>query len=216
VLAEATQHCNAIRTFQAAMRLSGRGLPNLNVQTGVTASGQLRLLVGATASPDIWLAGTAERATLLLREDNRVVRGRTDEIVDALIGARLGPEQFLAMLTGCVARDRSVATATAFDRTRRISTPDATLFLEQTNGAWRIVAGTFGDTRVDYRPLTATFPTRVRVRTKLVDGREIGFTLDVQESIPDKPIEDTLFELAVPAGAEPMSVEELRQKFSGR
>mgnify|MGYP001764850654 CR=1 FL=1 len=76
-----------------------------------------------------------------LRDGNRIVRARTDEIVDALIGARLGPEQFLAMLTGCIARDRSVTTATSFDRTRRISTPDATLFLEQTNGAWRIVAG---------------------------------------------------------------------------
>jgi hypothetical protein len=216
VLAEATKHCAAIRTFQAAMRLSGRGLPNLNVQTGMTSSGRLLLRVGATAAPDIWLAGTADRATLLLRDGNRVVRARADEIVDALIGARLGPEQFLAMLSGCVARDRSIATATSYDGTRRITTPDATLFLEPTNGAWRIIAGTFAKTRVDYRPLTSPFPTRVRVRTTLSDGREIGFTLDVQESIPDEPIEDKYFELEVPSGADPMIVDELRQQFSGR
>jgi hypothetical protein len=215
-LADASKHCGAVATFQAAMRLSGRGLPNLNVQTGVTSAGQLLLRVGATAAPDIWLAGTADRATLLLREDNRVVRARAEEIVDALIGTRLDPEQFLAMLTGCLARDRSITTATSYEQTRRITTPDATLFLEQTKGAWRIVAGTFGNTRVDYRPLTSSFPTRVRVRTTLVDGREMGFTLDVQESIPDKPIEDRYFELEVPSGAVPMSVDELRQRFSGR
>jgi hypothetical protein len=40
--------------------------------------------------------------------------------------------------------------------------------------------------------------------------------LDVQQSIPDQPIANTSFDLAVPPGAGPMSVEELRQKFSGR
>lgn len=216
VLAEATKHCGAVATFQAAMRLSGRGLPNLNVQSGVTNGGQLLLQVGATAAPDIWLAGTADHATLLLREDNRVVRARADEIVDALVGARLGPEQFLAMLTGCLARDRSITAATAHEATRRITTPDATLFLQHMNGAWRIVAGAVGSTRVDYRPVTSSFPTRIRVRTTLAEGREIGFTLDVQESIPDKPIADKTFTLEVPNDAQPMSVDELRQKFSGR
>ena len=215
VAGDATSNCARIQTFQASMRLSARGLPNLNVRTGVTAN-QLLLQVGATAAPDIWLAGSADQATLLLREGNRVVRARAEDIVDALIGVKMAPQQFMALLTGCVARDLNVTSATAFNGTRRLVTPDAELFAEQIAGAWRIVAGSFGNVRVDYRPLTTTFPARARVRARLAGGRDVAFTLDVQESLPDRPIPEQSFQLAVPTDADPMTLDDLRRMFSGR
>jgi hypothetical protein len=215
VLADATRRCRDVRTFQASMRLSGRRLPNLNVTTGVVTDGRLMLQVGATAAPDLWMAGSADAATLLLREGNRnrVVRAPAAAIVEALVGVSLGPQQFLALLTGCVARDLTATEAVAYNGTRRIATPDATLYVESLEGAWRIVAGSLGDIRVDYRPVAAPFPARVSVRA---DARDVRFTLEIQEALADRPIADEDLQLTVPPGAVPMTLDELREMFARR
>jgi hypothetical protein len=215
VLADATQRCRDVRSFQAAMRLSvsGRRLPNLNVRTGIATDGRLILEVGATAAPDILMAGSADEATLLLRDGNRVVRAPAAAIVEALVGVSLSPQQLLALLTGCVARDLTATDAVAYNGIRRITTPDATVYVEQREGAWRIVAGNVGDIRIDYRPVAAPFPARVAVRA---DTRDVRFTLEIQEALADRPIADTSFQLTVPPGAVPMTVDELRDMFSRR
>ena len=195
------------------MRLSGRRLPNLNVTTGVVTDGRLMLQVGATAAPDLWMAGSADAATLLLREGTRVVRAPAAAIVEALVGVSLGPQQFLALLTGCVARDLTATEAVAYNGTRRIATPDATLYVESLEGAWRIVAGSLGDIRVDYRPVAALFPARVSVRA---DARDVRFTLEIQEALADRPIADPDLQLTVPPGAVPMTLDELREMFARR
>jgi hypothetical protein len=214
-IAEATRHCRSVQTFQAVMRLSGRRLPNLNVLTGVTSTGQLLLQVGATAAPDLWLAGSRDDAALLLRDGNRIVRAPAGDIVAALVGVEIGPEQFLALLTGCIARDLTVTGAIAHNGTRHITTPGAELFLEQVDGVWQVVAGSSDGVRVDYRPVTSSFPARARVRGSL-GGREVSFTLDVQESLPDRPIDAGSFQLKVPPEAIPMTLDELRRMFAGR
>jgi hypothetical protein len=213
VLAEATQRCRDVRSFQAAMRLSGRGLPNLNVRTGIATDGRLILEAGATAAPDILMAGSVNEATLLLSDGNRVVRAPAAAIVEALVGVSLSPQQLLALLTGCVARDLTATDAVAYTGIRRITTPDATVYVEQREGAWRIVAGNVGDIRIDYRPVAAPFPARVAVRA---DTRDVRFTLEIQEALADRPIADTSFQLTVPPGAVPMTVDELRDMFSRR
>jgi hypothetical protein len=213
VLADATQRCRDVRSFQAAMRLSVRGLPNLNVRTGIVTDGRLILEVGATAAPDVLMAGSADEATLLLRDGNRVVRAPAAAIVEALVGVSLSPQQLLALLTGCVARDLTATDAVAYNGIRRITTPDATVYLEQGEGVWRIVAGTVGDIRIDYRPVAAPFPARVAVRA---DTRDVRFRLEIQEALADRPIADASFQLTVPPGAVPMTVGELRDMFSRR
>ena len=104
---EASRGCRDVRSLSAELAISGRaGGEKLRgrVLAGIAAPGRLRLEAVAPFGPPVFiLAASGTSATLLLPRDNRVLTGEpASAILGALVGLELGPDDLLAILTGCV------------------------------------------------------------------------------------------------------------------
>jgi hypothetical protein len=213
--AEATRACRDVRNSTANLSVAlraGRGRSSsLAVSVVATSAGGIRLDGG----PVFLLAGTAARAQLLLRQDNRLVIARADEIVDALINVdvKLGPERLLAVLTGCIARSLASVDAARFGPQIAVRTSDSRVFLERRDGRWRAVAGDADGIIIDYRRFNGDWPAQWRAASA-ASGPSAPM---LEVTVTDFVINDTsidgsqeAFQLKVPAGATQMSLEQLR------
>ena len=111
--AEARAACQAVNNFQAELSVSGRaGGQRLRgrVLSGI-APGALRLEgVAPFGAPVFILVADGERGTLLLSRDRRVVANAPpEEILHALIGVRLEPDNLRAMLAAAYGRARRLS-----------------------------------------------------------------------------------------------------------
>ncbi len=112
---EATSACRGVRTLSAELSVSGRSGPDRvrgHVAAGLARPSGLRLEGAAPFGPPAFiLVSDASGATLLLPRDHRVLTGTSSaEILEALVGLRLAPDDLMALLTGCVVPDpRAVA-----------------------------------------------------------------------------------------------------------
>jgi hypothetical protein len=71
--------------------------------------------VAPFGTPVFILVADGSRGTLLLSRDRRVVRDAdVADILDALIGLRLGPDDLRAVLSGCVKAAAEPASARAY------------------------------------------------------------------------------------------------------
>ena len=80
-------------------------------------------------------------ATLLLPRDKRVLRHATPpEVVEALAGVRLGPDELRALVSGCVAPGGRPTAGRSYPGGWGVVDLDsgATAFLRQRDGRWRI------------------------------------------------------------------------------
>jgi hypothetical protein len=209
--AEASRACRDARSYSASLRVSTvRRMPAITLLAIVTADGRIRL----EASSLFYLAGTATRAQLLLTDGTRLVVARADEIVDALIGVKLGPERLLALLTGCVSTKPALAGAERFGKVIAVTTGDGRVFLEQRDGRWQGVAGEVDGLVVDYR-LLGYWPAEWRATTAHVTP-EVTLKVSVDDSTINDPAIDQhpdAFTLKIPANASPMTIDELRAMF---
>jgi hypothetical protein len=202
---------NSTANVRVALR-AGRGLsPSLAVTVVATAAGGIRL----DGAQVFLLAGTAAHAQLWLRQDNRLVTARADEIVDALINVdvKLGPERLLAVLTGCTARSLALVDAARFGPQIAVRTTDSRVFLDRRDGRWRAVAGDADGVIVDYRRFSGDWPAVWRAASA-ASGPSAPM---IEVTVTDLVINDAsidgrpdVFQLKVPAGATPMELEELR------
>lgn len=211
--AEARAACESVRTMQAELGLSGRAAGQRmrgRVLSGLVP-GALRLEgVAPFGAPVFILVADGARGTLLLARDRRVVQDAApEEILNALIGIRLGPDDLRAMLAGCV---RSASEPTA----ARSYGPDwlavdlaagGTVFLRRSENAWRIVAGRYSGLEIDYPAFQGSRPSRAVLRGPELD---LGLAIDQVEVNGDLP-RDQLVALKIPEGVAPLSLEELRK-----
>jgi hypothetical protein len=157
------------------------------------------------------LAGTGDRAVLLLAADRRVVTAPAGDIVDALIGVPLDPDRLLAMMTGCVSISNDVTAAARYGDVVEVTTSDATVYLQLRGGGWSVRAGQFGDFTVDYPSLRDGVPRQIGLRSRA--GREPVVTLLLSATSVDladaTPV--SVFSVNVPEGATAMSIDELRR-----
>ena len=96
-----------VRTLTAELALSGRaGRQKLRgrVVAGFARPSSMRLEgVAPFGPPAFILASRGDTAVLLLPRDSRVLRGApAEDILGALTGVTLGPDDVQAILTGCV------------------------------------------------------------------------------------------------------------------
>ncbi len=152
--AEATGACRTARAYVAALRVSGRvGAQRLwpvSIEAAVTADQSIYLGATAAGNSLFVLAGTANRATLWLRRDQRIVTATPAEILEAIVGVPLSPDALLGVLTGCVARSFDITRAARYGRLLTIETSDARVHLEQQGGRWRIRAAETGAFTVEF------------------------------------------------------------------
>ena len=211
--ADARATCEGVRTLQAELGLSGRAAGQRlrgRVLSGF-APGALRLEgVAPFGSPVFILVADGLRGTLLLSRERRVVHDAPpEEILNALVGIRLGPDDLRALLTGCVRAAAEATTARAYgaDWLAVDLAAGGTIYLRRTGTSWRIVAGRYGGLDVDYAAFEGARPSQVVLR-----GTDLNLALNLNqvEVNGDLP-RDALVALKIPEGVAPLSLEQLRK-----
>ena len=213
--------CAGVRTLTAEIAISGRaGRQKLRgrVVAGFARPASMRLEgVAPFGPPAFILVARGEDATLLLPREPRVLRGaKPEEILGALTGITLGPADLEAILTGCV-----VPAPQAIDARRHANgwasidlSGGATLFLEPVRGTsaapdWTIRAATRAGWQIEYPAWSGNFPQSVRLRSDQ-PSLMVDLTAALSQIETNKDLADAAFAVAVPPGAEPITLDELR------
>ena len=92
-----------------------------------------------------------------------------------------------------------------------MTTPTARVFLRHDAGGWRVAAAATGSLIVEYRQFEGPWPSQVRINSAPGRTPQIDVSFDAQ---PDRdqsaPLEPSVFSLAVPADAVPLTLQQLR------
>ncbi len=206
---EATRACRGARTYSGRLHL---GVVGANLMTSVTADGDVFLGAVVAGQPRFTLWGRRDQATLLLHDDNRVVRAPAADIVDALIGAAIGPEEWLAMLTGCVTRSHDMTGAARLGKLLRIDTRDGRVYLMRVGGVWRVRGGEVNGLIIDYTWREHAFPGEIRARSAPDRSRRASIAVEASEFSVNQTLPPATFTPARgAAAATPMTLDELRE-----
>lgn len=217
---QATAECRAVTSMTATLGLSGRsGSTKLRgrIDAGLSTPARVRLegyppvILGS--KPFFVLVARGADATLVLPRDGRVLYGaRPEEIVDALAGVPLNPADLRAVLSGCgLTGTTPVAARTYENGWAAIEQGDTTLYVRQQSGRWRVAAATRGSMIVQYRDTPAGPPQSVNIRTAPTSGAATDLTLKLNDVEWNTPLDDKVFDVTVPPGAAPLTLEELRR-----
>jgi hypothetical protein len=214
---EAARSCRDVRNYSATLTVSGhvgdRGVPKLTVFTGATSDGGIYLDGRYNGAAMFELGGTAERATLVLHNDNTTVTAPADQVLDALVGLRMTPSRWLALLSGCVTTAPSSAIARG-DRSGSelvVMLADARVLLDSASKRWRVTGGVFDHMTIEYRAFGADSPQRWTLASE--PGASPAVRLDVIAADPhvnDAKISTAGFTVIPPPGAVTITLEQLR------
>lgn len=213
VLAGARAACEGVRTFQAELGLSGGAAGQRlrgRIHAGL-APGALRLEgVAPFGSPIFILVADGAEGTLLLPRDRRVLRNAPpEEILNALVGIRLGPDDLRSLLTGCVKASAEPASARSYgpDWLAVDLATGGTIYLRRLRGEWQIVAGRYGGLEIDYTAFANARPSQIVLR-----GKDLNLMLALGqiELNGDLPLQ-ALVAVNVAPGMSPLTLDELRR-----
>lgn len=222
----ASAPCRGVRTLTAELGVrgkAGRSKIRGRVLAGFERGGSLRLEAPAPfGAPIFILVSRANRATLLLPRDRRILRDvAVDDVLDAITGLRRSSDDVLALLAGCLAAD--AASAGTGQRSSggwlRVGlTGGVTAFLAPDGGRWRVAAGQGGAGAagfawsVSYAAFASGFPGAVTIRQEAAAGAaETALTFQVSQLETNVPIDPRAFDVIVPADTQPLTLDELRQ-----
>ncbi len=219
--AQATASCRGVRVLTAEVSASGTvGRQHLRARllAGLERPDGLRLeAVAPFGQPAFILVARGGRATLLLPRDGRVLRDADPAaVLQALAGVTLSPADLLAALSGCGVSDPTPVSGRAYGRDwLRVTVRNGSeVYLHREQGAWRIASALPAIAggrrlRVDYRRYQDDRPVDVRLT---VPAAGVDLRLQLSQVDLNVPLNaDRAFHVDVPAGTEPMTLEELRQ-----
>jgi hypothetical protein len=181
------------------------------LEVAVTTDDAIYVSATASGTSLFVLAGTGNRATLWLRQDQRVVTATPAEILEAVVGVSLSPGQLLGMLTGCATRAADVAASARYKNALAIKTSDGRVFLSQVAGHWQIAAAITDRFTVEFGRRPGQKPDDVWIWSSPAAALDASLHLAVSDGQVNGPIPPTVFQ--VPAGASsasPMTIDELR------
>jgi hypothetical protein len=222
---EALDHCDQVTTVTAEIGLSGKaGSERLRgtLHTGFAPPESLRLeAVAPFGGPFFLLAGTGGRATLLLPREERVLRDASaSEILGALAGLDQSPSDLRAWIAGCPQATGEASDPRGYgaDWAAADLASGRQLWIHRVptsqsgRSAWRLVAVNAGPLTVEFSEHVGTQPGRLRIRRAESAGLaplDVRLALRQVERAVD--LADAAFAIDVPAGAVPITIEELRQ-----
>jgi outer membrane biogenesis lipoprotein LolB len=213
---QATKPCAGLKTMTGALHLSGRaGAEKIRgtLHAGLEAPAAVRFeAIAPFGQPFFILAGRDDRASLLLPRENRIL---TDASVPALLerltGLSLSASDLRLILTGCLAERTEPSDGRSWPGGwRAVSVgPGVTAYLKTVNATTAVVAADRGPWRIDYGAHQNGWPRTVRIRSS-----GAGTAIDITASIEDLEVNPTIdgkaFIIDTPAGAAPMTIDELR------
>jgi hypothetical protein len=216
--ADVSAACRGVRTLTAVLSLSGRAAGQSlggTVSAGFERPGSmlLELRRGPFGSLGFVFAASGSGATLYLPRENGVVRDvAADEILGALTGVTLAPDDLLAILTGCVVPSPAPARGRVHGNGWASIDLDggATVYLQRAGGMWQVRAASRGDLQVEYPewPASSMFPARVTLRAMRpvdVDLRASVSQVGTNTALPART-----FTIEIPPDTQTISLDELR------
>lgn len=213
--AQATEGCAAVRSLSAVLSLSGRaGTQKLRgrIDAGLEAPDRIVLeAVAPFGKPFFVLAASGTASMLVLPRDARFLKGAAPEaIVDAITGVSLDPSELRMVLAGCGMPSGEPAAGRSFDGGwASVDAGETTMWLRQIAGRWRVAAATRQSIAVHYADFGASRPATVRLRVSGEPGADL--TLRLGDMDVNVPLDPAVFDLEIPRGAAPITLEELRR-----
>ena len=217
---EATRECGGVKTMSVTLSLSGRaGTSRLrgNVDAGFAAPGKVRLEGRAPFGRPIFIlvARDAGNATLLLPRDNRVLReAPAAAIVEALAGVALDPDELRSALAGCGFGTATPSGGRSYGADQlAVDLPAATHYLRRENGRWRLMASARGPLTIEYRDFATSRPATVQMKAAptATQTAAADLTMKLSDMNINVPLEAEVFNVEVPPGADPLTLDELRR-----
>jgi hypothetical protein len=218
VWTSAAASCRDVKSYTAFFNVSGtvegERIRSIGIEGVVTGSDELRLNGVALGRTVFVLAGRLDRATIVISD--RFLTARADDLVEALVGVRLTPREIVAVLSGCVSPATEIRNARRFGPdTLAVDLASARVFLRQTGGAWRVVAGEIGQRiAVSYDRFAGAFPGRIQVGTGAAE-RRTAVTMRVEDRELDRVFPASTFEVTPPPNATPITIDDLRAALRG-
>jgi hypothetical protein len=213
----ATTACREVRAVSAELGLSGRvGRTRLRGRAivGLAAPDRIRLEAIAPFGPPVFILASKDgTATLLLPRDDRVLHDAPPEaIVEALAGVRLDPASLMAALAGCGVEPAPVRGGRSYNESWLAIDleEDRTVYLRREATGW-IVRG--AETRlltITYDEVAGPRPARITIRSRRGDTNA-EVRLRVSQLELDPVLGDEVFVVDVPPGAQPLTLDELRE-----
>jgi hypothetical protein len=216
IFSQATSGCRDARTLTAELALSGRaGGQKLRgrVLAGM-APGALRLegVAPFGAPAFIFVARDGDGRLLLPRERRVLASAPPADILRALTGVALTPDDLRLLLAGCVRAAPVPAGGRAYG-TGWIAVDLAgggTAYLRRQRDGWRVVAGTRAPLTIEYGGFAGLVPEQVRVRSAAGAGSiEADLSVTLRQVEVNGAIGPQAFTIAVPQNAVPLTLEEL-------
>ena len=214
--ADIARGCSGIRTMTAELGLSGRAADRRisgRAVVGFASPDAMRLEgLAPIGQPAFILVSRGGRATLLLPRDGRVLTGaNAGEILGALTGVTLGPADLQAILTGCVAPSPKVVSGSEQDGWVVLGLEGgATLYLQRgRSDALELRAARRDNWQFEYADWQNGLPRAVRIISNAAPAVDLRTQLSQLEMNVD--LEDAAFTVDVPADAQPITLDELRE-----
>lgn len=212
--------CRAASNYSAEVVIDGRvgaeKLHSVRLQGAMTRDGRIRLLaVAPIGGPVFILAGPADRATLTLPREHRVLVAPVADIVNALIGLKFAPADWVDVFSGCVSAGTRVPayvpSGGLVGGDLVISLADGARALLRKSGAdWRVVAGERPDSAIEYLAYQGTWPSRARITSAASAAVALSINLEIAQIFVNNALSDKTFTVDVPADFTPMTIAELR------
>jgi hypothetical protein len=132
------------------------------------------------------------------------------DVLERLTALALSADDVRLILTGCLAGEAAAGEGRSWDGGWRSATlgPGVTAYLQERNGAPVVVAADYGPWLVDYADHLNGWPRTVRIRSK--DAGRVDATARLDQLEANQPIDDRAFAVDVPAGAERITLNDLR------
>lgn len=166
-------------------------------------------------APFFILAGRAEKATLILPRERRVLQNTSvAAVLERLTGLALGADDLRLIVSGCLV-DRAVPSeGRQWPGGWQSVTigPERVAYLRTVQGRPTLVAADYGPWHVDYSQHSSGFPRVVRVRRAgaLAKADGVDITARVEQLEVNTSINPRAWDVDVPSDADPMTLDELR------
>ena len=184
------------------------------ILAGFAEPGRVRLEAPAPFGRSVFTLVVRDgTATLVLNRDRRVIRDAPPaELVEALVGVALGPDELRSVVAGCGLGVDQISSGQSYPGDRAaVDGARSRVWLRRVAGAWRVVACSRDTLELRYDEFASGRPSVVRLRTTPAQGAATDLTLRLSQVDINVSLEADVFQVDIPQDATPLTLDELRR-----